>query len=79
MIIKIGFDIQFELAAPTPMILMLYVHPSRQPDLRAEERMVVQLKRRNAVEARLLGDATFGHVEPKLPAPRASSRPVTPW
>src|SRR4051794_38194429 len=42
MIIKIGFDIQFELAAPTPMILMLYVHPSRQPDLRAEEHITVE-------------------------------------
>ncbi|MDP9003209.1 MAG: transglutaminase family protein [Verrucomicrobiota bacterium] len=37
MIIKIGFDIEFELPGPTPMILMLYVHPSRQKDLRAEE------------------------------------------
>jgi transglutaminase-like putative cysteine protease len=42
MIIKIGFDIQFELAAPTPILLMLYVHPSRQSDLRAEERITVE-------------------------------------
>src|SRR3979490_139896 len=42
MIIKIGFDIQFELPAPTPMILMLYVHPSRQADLRAEEKIIVE-------------------------------------
>lgn len=42
MIIKIGFDIEFELVAPTPMILMLYVHPSRQADLRAEEKIVVE-------------------------------------
>src|SRR3954462_11420646 len=42
MIIKIGFDIQFELSAPTPMILMLYVHPSRQADLRAEEKIRVE-------------------------------------
>jgi transglutaminase-like putative cysteine protease len=42
MIIKIGFDIQFELPAPTPIILMLYVHPSRQADLRAEEKIVVE-------------------------------------
>jgi len=42
MIIKIGFDIEFELPAPTPMILMLYVHPSRQADLRAEEKIVVE-------------------------------------
>ena len=42
MIIKIGFDIQFELAAPTPMILMLYVHPSRQADLRTPEKITVE-------------------------------------
>ena len=31
--IKTGFDIAFTLAQPTPMILMLSVHPSRMPDL----------------------------------------------
>ncbi len=41
MLIKLGFDIAFELHGPTPMVLMLYVHPSRQPDLRAEERLIV--------------------------------------
>src|SRR5437764_812907 len=42
MIIKIGFDIEFELPGSTPMILMLYVHPSRQRDLRTEEKIVVE-------------------------------------
>src|SRR3954467_8481213 len=42
MIIKIGFDIQFEVPAPTPIILMLYVHPSRQGDLRTEEKIIVE-------------------------------------
>ena len=27
MLIKIGFDIEFELRGPTPMVLMLFVHP----------------------------------------------------
>ena len=40
--IKIGFDIEFEVVAPTPMILMLYVHPSRQKDLLAEERIALE-------------------------------------
>ena len=31
--IRTGFDIAFESAQPTPMILMLSVHPSRLPDL----------------------------------------------
>ncbi len=41
MIIKIGYDISFKLPGSTPMILMLFVHPSRRKDLRAEERLVV--------------------------------------
>jgi len=44
MIIKVGFDIEFEMSAPTPMILMLYVHPSRQPDLRSDEKITVEPK-----------------------------------
>ena len=42
MIIKIGFDIEFNLVGPTPMIVMLYVHPSRRQDLRTEERLLVR-------------------------------------
>ncbi|MEO5720455.1 MAG: transglutaminase family protein [Chthoniobacterales bacterium] len=42
MLIKIGFDIEFELPGPTPVILMLYVHPSRQADLRAEEKIRIE-------------------------------------
>ena len=42
MLIKIGYDIEFELPGPTPMVLMLYVHPSRQADLRAEEKILVE-------------------------------------
>ena len=40
--IKIGFDIEFELPGPTPMILMLYVHPSRQADLLGDEKIVLE-------------------------------------
>ncbi|RZK80530.1 MAG: transglutaminase family protein, partial [Methylobacterium sp.] len=31
--IRTGFDIAFDSAQPTPMILMLSIHPSRLPDL----------------------------------------------
>jgi transglutaminase-like putative cysteine protease len=41
MIIRIGYDIQFELVGPTPIVLMLYVHPSRRGDLRLEEQLIV--------------------------------------
>jgi transglutaminase-like putative cysteine protease len=42
MLIKIGFDFEFELKGPTPMVLMLSVHPSRRADLRAEEILVIE-------------------------------------
>ena len=42
MLIKIGFDIEFELRGPTPMVLMLFVHPSRRSDLRAPEELRVE-------------------------------------
>jgi transglutaminase-like putative cysteine protease len=42
MLIKLGFDIAFRLSGPTPMILMLFVHPSRRHDLRTEERLMVE-------------------------------------
>jgi transglutaminase-like putative cysteine protease len=35
--IKIGYDLIFEAPAPTAMLLMLYVHPSREGDLRSPE------------------------------------------
>lgn len=41
MIIRIGFDIRFEVPIPTPMVLMLFIHPSRRGDLRLEEKLVV--------------------------------------
>jgi transglutaminase-like putative cysteine protease len=37
MLIRIGYDIIFNHPAPTPMHLRLFVHPSRQPDLRDAE------------------------------------------
>jgi len=34
MLIRLGYDIQFDIPAITPMVALLHVHPSRQPDLR---------------------------------------------
>ncbi len=39
--IRIGFDLIFGLPAPTPMLLMLYVHPSRDKDLVRPEKLVL--------------------------------------
>ena len=40
MLIKIGYDVAYEVHVPTPMLLMLYVHPERVKDLRAPEQLV---------------------------------------
>ena len=42
MLIKIGFDISYEVWAPTPMILTLFVHPSRHHDVREPERLRIE-------------------------------------
>src|ERR1700731_877835 len=44
MIIKNCLHIQFELAGPTPMVLMLFVNPSRRGDLCIEEKLNVDPK-----------------------------------
>ncbi len=41
MLIRIGFDLTFEIAAPTPMLLLLNVHPSRFASLRGPEALQV--------------------------------------
>jgi transglutaminase-like putative cysteine protease len=42
MLIRIGYNIAYEVSAPTPMLLMLQVHPDRMSDLRAPERLITQ-------------------------------------
>jgi transglutaminase-like putative cysteine protease len=41
MLIRIGFDVIFQIPAPVPMILMLYTHPSRSGSLSAPETIQV--------------------------------------
>lgn len=40
MLIRAGYDIAFEADAPTPMLAMLSIHPSRHKDLRTLHRIV---------------------------------------
>ncbi|MGH7178080.1 MAG: transglutaminase-like domain-containing protein [Tepidisphaeraceae bacterium] len=42
MLLKIGYDITYELARPTPMVLMLYVHPERAGDLVEPDRILIE-------------------------------------
>jgi transglutaminase-like putative cysteine protease len=42
MYIRFGYEMQFELSAPTPIMLMLYTHPSQTWTLRRPERLHVE-------------------------------------
>src|SRR5690348_1320463 len=42
MLIRIGFDVVFDVPAPTPMLLMLNLHPSRLPSVRQPEEVRVE-------------------------------------
>jgi transglutaminase-like putative cysteine protease len=64
MLIRIGYDIAYEVSVPTPMILMLYVHPERTRDLRARELLVTE----PAVELENFTDS-FGNRCAKIIAP----------
>jgi transglutaminase-like putative cysteine protease len=39
MLIRVGYDIEFEIPAPVPMVAMLNVHPSRIADLREPDEL----------------------------------------
>jgi transglutaminase-like putative cysteine protease len=39
MLIRLGYDIQFDLAAPVPFVTLLHVHPSRTKDLREPDEL----------------------------------------
>jgi transglutaminase-like putative cysteine protease len=42
MLIKIGYDLEFDVRGTVPMNLMLYVHPSRMNDLTAPEHVHIE-------------------------------------
>ncbi len=55
MLIQSEYDIQFHLPAATPMIALLHVHPSLEPQLAAPDRLIVEhimpaLEREGAVQ-----------------------------
>jgi transglutaminase-like putative cysteine protease len=41
MLIRVGFETAFEFAKPTPVVLMMHVHPSRVSSIRSPERLTV--------------------------------------
>lgn len=42
MLIRVGYDIIFEHPAPTPIITMLYLHPTRKPSIRRGDYLLVE-------------------------------------
>jgi transglutaminase-like putative cysteine protease len=42
MLIRLGYDIRFDVPAPVPVVALLNVHPSRRHDLRAPDRLRVE-------------------------------------
>ena len=42
MLIRVGYEITFDSPAPVPMVLLLYLHPSRETTVRKAERLMLQ-------------------------------------
>ena len=64
--IRAGYEIAYECVVPTPMVLMLSVHPSREPDLITPQAMRFD----PPIEAHSYRD-TFGNACTRLVAPAA--------
>jgi transglutaminase-like putative cysteine protease len=62
--IRAGYEIAYECPQPTPMVLMLSIHPSRLPDLATPQRITLE----PPVAARNYGDI-FGNVCTRVMAP----------
>jgi transglutaminase-like putative cysteine protease len=67
--IRIGYELVFDIPAPVPMLLMLYVHPEQAGVLQRPERLVVE----PAVPVRDYIDA-FGNRVGRLVAPAGELR-----
>ena len=42
MVLRLGYDIRFEIPAPVAMVALLHVHPSRAADLRAPDEICIE-------------------------------------
>lgn len=69
MLIRIGYDIAFELPHATPIIAMLYLHPSRHGDLVAPEAVKVEPQ----LPVHIYTDS-FGNICGRLLAPAGTVR-----
>lgn len=70
--IRIGLDIVYECTQPTPMVLMLNVHPSRQPDLERPD----ELQFTPNIAGHVYSDH-FGNICTRIVAPAGELRVCT--
>jgi transglutaminase-like putative cysteine protease len=42
MLIRVGYDIVFDVPAPTPIMFLLYLHPSRENSVRQGDKLVIE-------------------------------------
>src|SRR5262245_53119149 len=67
--IKVGFEISYAAAAPTPMVIMLSIHPSRFSDIIGTEKIVAEpISAQSSVPIGFYRDS-FGNVCGRLVAP----------
>jgi transglutaminase-like putative cysteine protease len=69
MLIRLGYDIRFEIPAPVPMTALLNVHPSRRHDLREPDRLCVEPE----VPVEEYEDL-FGNLSTRFSAPQGTIR-----
>jgi len=69
MILRLGYDLQFEIPSPVAMVALLNVHPSRVADLRAPDELCVE----PAVQAESYIDS-FGNRCSRSVAPKGALR-----
>jgi transglutaminase-like putative cysteine protease len=69
MLIRLGYDIQFDVPAPVPIVAMLHVHPSRAGDLREPD----GLRTEPAIPIESYLDS-FGNVCSRFVAPAGTVR-----
>jgi transglutaminase-like putative cysteine protease len=69
MLIRLGYDIQFEVPAPVAMVAVLHVHPSRVKDLREPDNLIIE----PAVKTALYVDS-YGNRCTRFQAPAGALR-----
>ena len=69
MLIRLGYDIHFDIAAAVPMVALLSVHPSRRHDLREPDRLRVEPELPVAEY-----EDMFGNISTRFLAPPGSIR-----